>query len=121
MWDAIVSAAVAALSGMGVGSGGLLVVWLTRADGLGQVEAQGANLLFFLFASAASCAVNLRLRRVGAGTAVLLAAGGVVGAVLGACLASVLDPTLLRRLFGGMLLVTGVPALVRSLAAFRKR
>ena len=119
--DWLISLAIAALSGMGVGSGGLLVVWLTRGDGLGQAEAQGINLLFFLFAAAASCAVNFRRRKIPAGAVVLLGIGGALGAAAGALLASALAPRLLRKLFGAMLLVTGLPALVRSAAGIFKK
>ena len=121
MGDLIVSLLVAVLSGMGVGSGGLLVVWLTAHDGIGQVGAQGLNLLFFLFASAASGVVNYKRGKIRLRAAALLAAGGVPGAILGAVLASVWPPLLLRRLFGAMLLLTGVPALLRSLGAFFSR
>ena len=44
----------AALAGMGIGSGGLLVLYLTLIRGTPQLSAQGFNLLFFLFSSGAS-------------------------------------------------------------------
>lgn len=118
MADLLISFFIAALSGMGVGSGGLLVLWLTHGDGLGQTQAQGINLLFFLFAASASCAVNFRRRHISHPSALLLGVGGTVGAVAGALLASAAAPELLRRLFGGMLIVTGAPALFRAAASF---
>ena len=49
MWGLpFVTFAVALLSGMGVGSAGLLVTYLALVLGMPQLQAQGLNLLFFL-------------------------------------------------------------------------
>ena len=64
MIDFLVSCGVALLSGLGVGSGGLLVVFLTEYRAVGQLFAQGVNLIFFIFSSGASTAVNLRARNI---------------------------------------------------------
>ena len=114
MIDFIVSASVALLSGLGVGSGGLLVVFLTEYRGVGQLFAQGINLLFFIFSSAAATAVNLRRRRIAYGTVLLMSLGGAGGAIVGAFAASLIDPAYLRIGFGIMLLVGGIPTLLRS-------
>ena len=114
MIDFIVSASVALLSGLGVGSGGLLVVFLTEYRGVGQLFAQGINLLFFIFSSAAATAVNLRKRRIAYGTVLLMSLGGAVGAIVGAFAGSLIDPAYLRIGFGIMLLVGGIPTLLRS-------
>ena len=76
MLDIIVGAAVAVLSGMGVGSGGLLVVYLTLAAEMQQAPAQALNLFFFLFAAGASTAVNIRRRNIAWGCVLLLGIGG---------------------------------------------
>lgn len=116
--DFLVAAGIATLSGMGVGSGGLLVVYLTLIAGVPQITAQGINLFYFLFAAGASCAVNIRKRNVAWGSVLLLSAGGAAGAVAGAVLASVMDPSAARLIFGAFLVVTGGPAFVRALQTF---
>ena len=45
----IASFLIAALSGLGVGGGGLFVVFLALFTEIPQITAQGINLLFFLF------------------------------------------------------------------------
>ena len=40
---------IACLSGLGIGSGGLLVIWLTMIEGISAETARGLNLLFFVF------------------------------------------------------------------------
>ena len=118
MIDFLVSCGVALLSGLGVGSGGLLVVFLTEYREVGQLFAQGVNLIFFIFSSGASTAVNLRARNICYGVVTVMSVGGAIGAIVGALVASVLDPDLLRIGFGAMLLIGGVPSFIRSVKSF---
>ncbi len=101
----------AILSGLGVGSAGIFVLYLTLVAGFPQPEAQALNLLFFLLSAGAALAVHVRERRIPLRVVLFLVACAVPGALLGAYLARVLDASLLRKLFGGMLVVTGLPAL----------
>ena len=118
MIDFLVSCGVALLSGLGVGSGGLLVVFLTEYREVGQLFAQGVNLIFFIFSSGASTAVNLRSRNICYGAVTVMSVGGTVGAIVGALVASLLDPDLLRIGFGAMLLIGGVPSFIKSVKSF---
>ena len=56
---ALTSFGVAILSGLGVGSAGLLVVFLTAVLQVPQLTAQGMNLVFFLFSSGSALTVHL--------------------------------------------------------------
>lgn len=118
MIDFLVSCGVALLSGLGVGSGGLLVVFLTEYCDVGQLFAQGVNLIFFIFSSGASTAVNLRARNICYGAVTVMSVGGTVGAIVGALVASALAPDLLRIGFGAMLLIGGIPSFIRSVKSF---
>ena len=119
--DILAGTAVAVLSGMGVGSGGLLVVYLTLAAGVQQAPAQALNLFFFLFAAGASTAVNIRRRNIAWGCVLLLGIGGAIGAAAGAAVASVTKPRILRMLFGAMLTFTGARGLVGTVKDGIKR
>lgn len=121
MLDIIVGTAVAVLSEIGVGSGGLLVVYLTLAAGMSQAPAQALNLFFFLFAASASTAVNIRRRNIAWGCVILLGLGGAVGAIAGSAIAAVAKPRVLRMLFGIMLTVTGARGLIGTLRDGIKR
>lgn len=118
MIDFLVSCGVALLSGLGVGSGGLLVVFLTEYREVGQLFAQGVNLIFFIFSSGASTAVNLRARNICYGAVTVMSVGGTVGAIVGALVASALAPDLLRIGFGAMLLIGGIPSFIKSVKSF---
>ena len=103
--------AVAVLSGMGVGGGGLFVIYLALFTDTPQLVAQGMNLLFFLFSSSASLTVHVTQRKLYPALIALLVLSGLVGAWLGSFLAERLHALLLRRIFGVMLVTTGVLSL----------
>lgn len=111
--DILVSFAIALLSGLGVGSGGLLVIYLTLYAGTPQLVAQGINLVFFLFSAGASMLAHLSRRKLIAPLCILLIAAGLPGALLGASLAAMLPAALLRRLFGVFLISAGALTLVK--------
>lgn len=115
LWLIIVSFFVALLSGMGIGSAGLLLLYLTAKEGLSQLAAQGVNLAFFLFSSASALLIHLRQTRLPLFCILLLIPGGLFGSFLGSALAHALPELLLRRLFGYFLIVTA------SLSFFRKK
>ena len=108
MWlFAIVTFFIAILSGLGVGSAGLLVTWLTVVEKLPQITAQGINLIFFIFSSGAALAIHVFRTPPLWQSLPLLLITGVCGSFLGVSLATALPQALLRRIFGYMLIATG--------------
>lgn len=116
MWlTVLVTFSIALLSGMGVGSAGLLVLFLTLVQNMPQLTAQGVNLLFFLFSSGAALLVHLFRTPPFWGLLLLLIPAGLLGAWGGVALAFYLPQTLLRKLFGAFLVLSG------TLSFFRKK
>lgn len=114
LWlTAFVAFGVAVLSGLGVGSAGLLVVFLTAVLQVPQLTAQGLNLAFFLFSSGSALILHLLRTPLLFGCILLLLPGGFLGSYLGAVLAHAISEALLRRLFGGLLIVAGLLGLFR--------
>ncbi len=103
----------AILSGLGVGSAGVFTLCLSLFLVYPQTEAQALNLAFFLFSAGASLFVHRRARIMPSRLIFLLILFAVPGTIGGSYLARVLNPSVLRRLFGGMLVLTGLPALFR--------
>ena len=103
----IASLFIAALSGMGVGSGGLFVIWLTLVTDTPQFAAQGLNLLFFLFSSGTSLLVHVKKRNILWGAVLVLSVVGIVGSLLGSFVAGFISATVMRKIFGLMLIVSG--------------
>ena len=115
MWlSFFVTLAVALLSGMGTGSAGLLVIFLTLVQGVPQLEAQGLNLLFFLFSAAAALCVHARRTPPYGGLLLLLIPTGLLGARWGTSLALHLPQALLRKIFGWFLILSGGIGLLRK-------
>jgi len=113
-WIVIAAAfLIAVLSGMGMGSGGLLVVFLTVFAGVPQIRAQGMNLAFFLFSSGAAMLWHVQKRRLSLPVILLVSAAGLLGALPGTWAALILPEVLIRRIFGGMLLLSGAVSLLR--------
>jgi len=102
-----VSLAVATLSGLGVGSAGLLVIFLTAVQHVPQLTAQGLNLVFFLFSSGAALLVHVRRLTLPSLCIFLLIPTGLIGSVAGVALANICPQRLLRQLFGGFLIISG--------------
>ena len=108
----IVGSLLGFLTGIGVGGGSLLILWLTLALGFDQSTARGINLLFFLPASAICCIFRLRQGRLNLRTCLPAILSGCVTAGLGSLIAAWTDTELLRKHFGILLLLTGLRELL---------
>lgn len=100
------------LSGFGIGGGTLLLVYLTVFANMEQSQAQGINLLYFLPAALLSLPSHIKNGYIA--KTVLLPAifGGLVCAAVAAWIATGLDTALLRKLFGGFLIIIGLSQLL---------
>ncbi len=104
----------AVLSGLGVGSAGIFTLYLTLLAAYPQTEAQMLNLIFFLFSAGAALLLHIRERVIPRRLTLVLILCAIPGTLLGSYLARTLNPAIVRKLFGGMLVLTGVPTLVRG-------
>lgn len=100
------------LAGLGVGGGSLLMLWLTAVLSMEYLTARCINLLFFL-----PCACISTLLRHKSGSLVL---NKLLPSILCGCIAAAvcslfsyrMDLTLIKKLFGGLLIVTGLRELL---------
>ena len=115
MWVSVLAGALCGiLSGFGIGGGSLLMVWMTAVLQMEQRTAQAINLLFFLPTAAASLIFHVKgkLGEWKASIPAMLA--GIVTAALSAWLATTLDSSLLRKIFGVFLLFVGLSELFKK-------
>ena len=104
----IVGAVLGFLAGLGIGGGSLLMLYLTFVLHMDPMTARGINLLFFI----PSALVSILLRR----NSESLAIKEFIPAILSGCgaallfsfLGSLLNLDLLKKLFGGLLILTGL-------------
>lgn len=96
------------LTGLGVGGGSLLLLWLTLVLDMPPETARSVNLLFFLPSAAISTLLRRKQGAVNKSTAIPAAFAGCIAAVLFSFLGSCIDTALLRKLFGVLLIATGL-------------
>ena len=118
---AAVALLIAILSGLGIGSGGLFVIFLTAAYGISVTQARGMNLLFFVFSASAALFFHSLRRRIDLLLVLKLAIFSLIGTLVGTRIATNIDPSLLRQLFGAFLIVCGGYTLLSGKIGKRKR
>ncbi len=120
MMEVLVAFFSALLTGLGVGSGGFYLLYLTEVMGLARHEAQGLNLLFFFVASASSVLSHFRRGHLSPSRFLPLLGFGGLGAVFGSLFLNYISPSVTRRIFGVLLLLSGAYTLLSRLSRFGK-
>jgi len=105
---------ISILAGMGIGGGGLLVLYLVYVKNMEQISAQGINLLFFIFAAVSSLLYHRKKRDMDYKMCLKLMAFGAMGAILGALTAQFLDGGVIRKMFGWLLITSGSISLLKK-------
>ena len=103
-----VGAVTGVLSGFGVGGGTLLLVYLTAVLGMEQQLAQGINLLYFLPAAALALPNHRKNGYIEKKILLPALAAGLLCAGGAAWLAAGMETGLLRKCFGGFLILVGI-------------
>ena len=111
---ALAGAVTGVLSGFGIGGGSLLLIYMTSFAGVPQNLAQGINLLYFLPAAGAALPAHFKNGCIKNAALLPAIAAGLAGTALAAWAATSLDVELLRKCFGGFLLIVGLRELFRK-------
>lgn len=106
--EGLVGVVTGVVSGFGVGGGSLLVLYLTLLAGVSQYTAGGINLLYFIGCAPAALVGHIRQKNVEWSAVLWCGLAGVLAAVPLSLVAAHVQPQLLHRLFGGVLLYIGV-------------
>lgn len=112
--DLIIGFLAGFAGGLGVGGGGILLLYLTAFAGTEQLPAQGINLIFFLPTAAAALFLHFKNGFVKWKTVLFAVLFGIPGVFLGSFLAGNLDKTLLRTAFALLLLFIGLREFFRK-------
>lgn len=96
------------LAGLGVGGGSLLILWLTMVVGMEYIDARTINLLFFLPTAIISTLFRRKQGSVKLKKVLPAILCGCLAAAIFAFIGQQINTELLRKLFGGLLLFTGL-------------
>jgi len=114
-WVSVLAgAACGVLSGFGIGGGSLLMVWMTAVLNMEQRTAQAINLLFFLPTAAASLIFHIKGKQILWRASIPAGLAGLATAALSAWAATVIDAALLRKFFGGFLILVGISEIFKK-------
>lgn len=102
------------ISGLGIGGGSLLMIWLTAVLAMEQRAAQGINLLYFLPTAAAGLFFHAKNKLVRWDLVLPAAVCGCLTAAGAAWLAQVVEVSLLRKGFGAFLIVVSILELKKA-------
>ena len=93
---------------MGMGGGGIMIIYFGLFTSIPQVTAQGINVLFFIPIAALSVIIYHIKGLIDWKTALPFAALGIISSFAGSYLANVIDGKLLSKIFGVLILIMGV-------------
>lgn len=114
----IISAIAGILSGiigaMGMGGGGVLIIYLNLFTDVPQSNAQGINLLFFLPTAVLAVLYYSKKKLIDWKIALPFAAMGIIGTIIGSFLCGKFDNGILSKMFGVLLLVMGALGLFKK-------
>lgn len=108
----IIGTALGFLAGIGVGGGSLLIIWLTLVLGMDHPQARIINLLFFLPSAIVSSIFRWKQGKLEIKNVLPAIIVGCVAAGVCSYLSSTMDISLLQKLFGGLLILTGIRELL---------
>lgn len=115
----IVAGAAGMLGAMGLGGGGVLLLWLALT-GTEQRAAQGINLLFILPVGLAGLWLHRKNNLTDFSLALPIVLGGVPGVLAGSFLAGLVSEALLSRIFGWLVLLIAAREIWSAVRLFRR-
>lgn len=105
---AVSGIAAGILGGMGMGGGTILIPLLTIFFNVGQKEAQAINLVAFIPMAIVSLAIHIKNKRVKKEGLLWIIVPAVLTSVGGGFAAQAVNGEVLKRIFGGFLLLLSV-------------
>lgn len=103
-----ISTVLGFLSGLGTGGGSLLILWLTLALNMPQSDARIINLLFFIPSALIACLFRWKQGKLRFQNVLPAIISGCVAAGVFSFISTQMDISMIRKLFGILLLFTGI-------------
>ena len=104
----LVGTSLGFLTGLGVGGGSLLMVWLTAVLAMDPSSARSVNLLFFLPGAAAAILFRRRQGNIQWKHVLPPAAAGCIAAAVCSRFSTAVDNSAIQKIFGVILIIAGL-------------
>ena len=104
----IVGTLLGFLSGLGIGGGSLLIIWLTVVLGTDPLAARSMNLLFFIPSALIVCFLRVKQKQLNIKPLLPAILAGCTAAGIFSWLSTTVDIDILKKLFGTVLIAAGL-------------
>lgn len=111
--DMLVALFISVLTGMGMGSAGLMVIYFSAVRNFPQLEAQGANMVLFIASTLFSLVLQISQKMIRWKTVIPITLAGCAGTLIGFKVAKGIDGETVKRYFAMLLIVSGVISIVK--------
>jgi len=95
------------LSGLGIGGGTILIIWLTQIIGMDSETARMINLLFFIVTAISVSIIRIKRKQIPWRSIWPAILTGCITATIFSLLGEKFGNDILRKIFGVLLLITG--------------
>lgn len=103
----------AIISSMGLGGGGILILYLSLVKNTEQLLAQGTNLLFFVPCAVTALCIYVKNKLIKFAIIIPIIFGGLVGIFIGYFLIKYINPAYIKKAFAVMLIISGIISLFK--------
>ena len=104
----IVGTILGFLSGLGIGGGSLLIIWLTVVLGTDPAAARFLNLLFYIPSALTACFLRCKNRSLDIPRLIPAIIAGCISAAISAQIYNNMNMDILKKLFGILLIAAGI-------------
>ena len=104
----IVGTLLGFLSGLGIGGGSLLIIWLTVVWGTDPLAARSINLLFFIPSALIVCFLRVKQKQLHIKPLLPAILAGCTAAGIFSWISTTVDIDILKKLFGTVLIAAGL-------------
>lgn len=111
---AIVSFLSGFIASLGLGGGMVLIIYLAIFTGMGQLEAQGINLIFFIPIALISIILHTKSKLIIWKRIIPSIITGVIAALAFSFIASMLGSKVLSKIFSVFIIIIGIRELIKK-------
>lgn len=108
------------VTGLGMGGGSILILFLTIFMNVAQHTSQAANLIFFIPTSISAIYVYIKNKNVDSKIGLKLLYTVIIGAIVGSYLTKFIDSSSLKKYFGLFILAVGILDIIITIKNYIK-